>query len=91
MEYVNLFISNTVVLVSRFVGFVAGALLCVLILAGFYDEKFLFNTHLIDDKVNFLFLVGILGIILGAVRQLVPPDTFVFEPEKCVLGLRFNG
>lgn len=82
MEYVNLFVSNTVVLVARFVTFICGAILAVLIFLGFYDEKFLLSGHIVDDQMNMLFIVGALGTVLATARQLIPSESFVFEPEK---------
>jgi hypothetical protein len=79
---VNLFLSHTLVIVARFVAFISGSLLVVLLLAGVYDEGFFFKAHLFSNSINMVLVMGILGTVLATARKLIPANSFVFEPEK---------
>eukprot|EP01126_Amoeba_proteus_P011775 TRINITY_DN1480_c0_g1_i3.p1 TRINITY_DN1480_c0_g1~~TRINITY_DN1480_c0_g1_i3.p1 ORF type:complete len:538 (+),score=95.40 TRINITY_DN1480_c0_g1_i3:832-2445(+) len=84
-EYIDLFTSHTVVLLARFVSFAIGSILAVIIIFSLYDEQFVLKGHLFEGEVSLLLLVGLLGTILASVRQVIPPKTFTFEPNKVLL------
>ncbi|KAF6037714.1 atg9b [Bugula neritina] len=73
-DYVNSFMSPLPAILGRFVTFVFGAVLFVLVVLTWYDEDVLQIQHMIT-------LMGGIGMVLSISTMLIPPENMVFDPN----------
>uniref|UniRef100_A0A6B2L269 Autophagy-related protein 9 n=1 Tax=Arcella intermedia TaxID=1963864 RepID=A0A6B2L269_9EUKA len=83
--YVDYFESYPLILLARFLSFILGSFVAVLLLGAVYDEQFLFLTHI--GSRSALVVLGLLGTILAALREFIPPEHKVIEPNKIMLDI----
>ncbi|QSS63393.1 autophagy protein Apg9 [Histoplasma capsulatum] len=79
-RYIDQFPKDKTVQVSRFVGFIAGALASVLALASVVDPELFLGFEITHDR-TVLFYLGVLGTVWAVARGIVPEETLVFDPE----------
>lgn len=79
-SYLKSFTSGFAILFSRFIAFVCGTILAVLLSLSMIDEDFL-HIHIYHDKTSIWF-IGICSIILAVCRTSIPDEYQVFIPEK---------
>jgi len=77
--YVGQFQSVSVSIVAKLIMFTAGGVLAVLLIWGVISEDLLVHGELFDRTL--LFYVGVLSVVVGIARSLVPEDNFVFQPQ----------
>ncbi|KAE8227842.1 hypothetical protein CF326_g7247 [Tilletia indica] len=80
-RYTDQFPKERVVLLARFVAFVAGSFTAVLLLASLFDPD-LFLHFDITPQRNTLFYIGIFGGVLAVARGMVPEESVVIDPES---------
>lgn len=85
-KYVTSFPMNAVAVVARFVSFVVGSVVAVLLMLSIRDEDSLFNLELIEGR-SAIWFVGIGGTIIAACRSLIPDENHVMEPDKAMEDL----
>ena len=78
-NYLQLYTNPVSNLLARHFGFMAGALLALLLFFGFLNENVFFTEYLI--KVG-----SVLGIIVAICRVLVPPEDMLYEEPKVLLA-----
>jgi hypothetical protein len=78
--FVDSFDSYTLVLFAQFISFILGSFVVVLLVGAIYDDHFLLETQI--GSRSALVLLGILGSLLAVVREFIPPDDKVIEPNK---------
>ena len=78
-NYLQLYTNPIVNLLARHLGFMAGALLALLLFFGFLNENVFFTEYLI--KVG-----SVLGIVVAVCRVLVPPEDMLHEEPKLLLA-----
>ncbi|KAI9788221.1 MAG: autophagy protein atg9 [Peltula sp. TS41687] len=79
-RYVDQFPKDKTVQISRFVGFVAGALTSVLALASVIDPELFLGFEITPER-TVLFYLGVFGTVWAVARGVVPEETLVFDPE----------
>eukprot|EP01118_Nematostelium_gracile_P011327 TRINITY_DN39_c0_g1_i1.p1 TRINITY_DN39_c0_g1~~TRINITY_DN39_c0_g1_i1.p1 ORF type:complete len:632 (+),score=154.63 TRINITY_DN39_c0_g1_i1:63-1898(+) len=79
-KYVNSFPDNTLAIVARFISFVIGSLVIILVALGLWNDDF-FTVDLFMGKSPLWFL-PILGTIIAICRSVIPDENALFEPEK---------
>lgn len=79
-RYIDQFPKDKTVQISRFVGFIAGALASVLALASVVDPELFLGFEITHDR-TVLFYLGVLGTVWAVARGIVPEETLVFDPE----------
>lgn len=84
--YVDQFPKDKTVQLSRFVAFIAGALLSVLALASVIDPELFLGFEITPDR-TVLFYIGVFGTVYAATRGVVPEETQVFDPEHALLAV----
>lgn len=83
-RYVDQFPKDKTVQLSRFVAFIAGALVSVLALASLLDPELFLGFEITQDR-TVLFYLGLFGSVWAIARGLVPEETDVFDPEFALL------
>lgn len=78
--YIDQFPINAVTIIARFVAFIAGSGLAVLLLIGLWDEEILLNSEIYGYGP--LWYAGILGTIVAVCRSVIPDENALFEPQK---------
>ena len=78
-NYMQLYTNSIVNLIARHLGFMAGAMLALLLFFGFLNENVFFTEYLI--KVG-----SVLGIVVAVCRVLVPPEDMLHEEPKLLLA-----
>ncbi|EEP80625.1 conserved hypothetical protein [Uncinocarpus reesii 1704] len=84
--YVDQFPKDKTVQLSRFVAFIAGALLSVLALASVIDPELFLGFEITHDRTA-LFYIGVFGTVYAVARGVVPDETQVFDPEHALLNV----
>ncbi|KMU76254.1 LOW QUALITY PROTEIN: Atg9p [Coccidioides immitis RMSCC 3703] len=84
--YINQFPKDKTVQLSRFVAFIAGALLSVLALASVIDPELFLGFEITHDR-TVLFYIGLFGTVYAVARGVVPDDAQVFDPEHALLDV----
>ncbi|WEW60597.1 autophagy protein atg9 [Emydomyces testavorans] len=84
--YINQFPKDKTVQFSRFVAFIAGALLSVLALASVIDPELFLGFEITHDR-TVLFYIGLFGTVYAVARGVVPDETQVFDPEHALLAV----
>ncbi|OAX81033.1 hypothetical protein ACJ72_04627 [Emergomyces africanus] len=79
-RYIDQFPKDKTVQISRFVGFIAGALASVLALASVVDPELFLGFEISHDR-TVLFYLGVFGTVWAVARGIVPEETLVFDPE----------
>ncbi|PGH15119.1 hypothetical protein AJ79_02645 [Helicocarpus griseus UAMH5409] len=79
-RYIDQFPKDKTVQLSRFVGFIAGALASVLALASVIDPELFLGFEITHDR-TVLFYLGVFGTVWAVARGLVPEENLVFDPE----------
>ncbi|KAI9894211.1 MAG: autophagy protein atg9 [Vezdaea aestivalis] len=79
-RYVDQFPKDKTVQTMRFVGFIAGALASVLVVASALDPEIFIGFEVTPER-TVLFYVGLFGTIFAVCRGAVPDETLVFDPE----------
>jgi len=77
-QYVTSFPDNTLAILARFVSFICGSIVVLLILLGFWNDDF-FRVDLYQGK-SALWFIGVGGTIVAVCRALIPDENGVFEP-----------
>ncbi|CAD6981607.1 unnamed protein product [Tilletia controversa] len=80
-RYTDQFPKERVVLLARFVAFIAGSFTAVLLLASLFDPD-LFLHFDITPQRNTLFYIGIFGGVLAVARGMVPEESVIVDPES---------
>jgi len=73
-RYVNSFPFDVLTIVARFVSFVVGSIVVVLLLIGLYDDEALFNVELLHGR-SALWFVGVGGSIVALCRAVIPDSS----------------
>ena len=79
-RYIDQFPKDKTVQLSRFIAFVAGALVSVLALASVIDPELFLGFELTRER-TVLFYLGVFGSIWAIARGAVPEENLVFDPE----------
>ncbi|KAL9940096.1 hypothetical protein V8E36_000801 [Tilletia maclaganii] len=79
-RYTDQFPKERLVILARFVAFIAGSFTAVLLLASLYDPD-LFLHFDITPQRNTLFYIGVFGGVLAVARGMIPEDNAVVDPE----------
>ncbi|KAK0549112.1 autophagy protein atg9 [Tilletia horrida] len=79
-RYVDQFPKERLVILARFVAFIAGSFTAVLLLASLFDPD-LFLHFEITPQRNTLFYIGIFGGVLAVARGMIPEENVVVDPE----------
>ena len=79
-RYLDQFPKDKTVQLSRFIAFVAGALVSVLALASFWDSELFLGFEITPGR-TVLFYLGVFGTIWATARGGVPEENLVFDPE----------
>nr|KAJ3418122.1 autophagy protein atg9 [Polyrhizophydium stewartii] len=79
--YLRQFPKEYIIILAKFVAFVSGSLLTVLLALTLFEEELQQGFEITPGRSAF-FYIGVLGTILALSRTLVPPENEVFEPEK---------
>jgi autophagy-related protein 9 len=77
-RYVDQFPRAKTVQTARFVTFVTGALISVLVIASAIDPEFLLGFEITRDR-NVLFYLGIFGSVWAVARGLLPDENAVYD------------
>eukprot|EP01134_Creolimax_fragrantissima_P004268 CFRG4268T1 len=81
--YVNAFTSATTSVLARFVAFISGACVAILMVLTVIDEDFL-NVHLTPDR-SVLWYIGVFGAVLAVSRGFVPESDTDIDPQPQML------
>lgn len=79
-KYAASFPDNKLAILARFVSFIVGSVVLLLLLIGLWDDDF-FQVQLYDDR-SVLWFIGVGGTIVAACRGVIPNEHSVFEPVK---------
>ncbi|KAK0528306.1 autophagy protein atg9 [Tilletia horrida] len=79
-RYTDQFPKERLVILARFVAFIAGSFTAVLLLASLYDPD-LFLHFDITPQRNTLFYIGVFGGVLAFARGMIPEENAVVDPE----------
>ncbi|CEH18767.1 apg9-domain-containing protein [Ceraceosorus bombacis] len=79
-RYVNQFPKELTAQLARFVSFVAGSFMAVLVVASIIDPDLFVHFDVTPGRTT-LFYIGVFGAILAISRGMIPDDRLVFEPE----------
>jgi hypothetical protein len=71
-NYLMLFYNPYLVILARFVSYIAGAFIAVLLLVSVLNEGVLLFVHISDH--NLLWYLGIFTAVFAAARSMIPPD-----------------
>lgn len=85
MAYIAQFESPVVAIVARFVTYVVGAAIALLLLAQLLDNNMMIMVHLFGQ--NFFWYNTILLTVIVYARSLIPPEDFRFAPEADLAGM----
>lgn len=73
--YMDIFVSPLATVLARFIAFLAGSVLAVLILLTVWDEDVLSVDHVLT-------VMTVLGAAVAGARVFIPDENLVFSPEK---------
>jgi len=76
-QYMDIFVSPTAAVLARFVCFVAGSVLAVLIVLTVWDEDVLNVEHILT-------IMTVLGGVIAGASLFIPDPNMVFNPERCL-------
>lgn len=79
--YINQFPKESVAILARFVGFVAGSFTAILLLASLYDADLFLHFYLSPQR-SVLFYVSVFATITAVARGMIPEEHLVFDPEQ---------
>ncbi|XP_067929329.1 autophagy-related protein 9A-like isoform X2 [Watersipora subatra] len=79
-DYLSGFMSPLIAVLAKFVSFVAGAVLVVLICFTVYDEDTLQIEHMLT-------VITACGVVLSTCRIFIPPENMVFVPEAKMIEI----
>eukprot|EP01114_Cavostelium_apophysatum_P016676 TRINITY_DN4793_c0_g1_i1.p1 TRINITY_DN4793_c0_g1~~TRINITY_DN4793_c0_g1_i1.p1 ORF type:complete len:627 (-),score=150.46 TRINITY_DN4793_c0_g1_i1:465-2345(-) len=85
-KYVSSFPMNTVGIIARFISFIIGSLVAVLLILSVRDEDALFNLEIFSDR-SAIWFVGVGGTIIAGCRALIPDENTVMDPTKVMEDL----
>jgi len=80
-EYVASFPFNMLTVIARFISFIVGSIVVILLLIGLWDDNALFQLEVFDGK-SAIWLVGVGGTIIAACRGFIPEENIVRDPER---------
>ncbi|KAJ3330579.1 autophagy protein atg9 [Blyttiomyces sp. JEL0837] len=80
-KYLDQFRKQRVIIVARFISFVAGSFAAVLAMLAIIDQDILVGFDITPGR-SVLFYISVFGGILAATRGVIPDDNRVFEPER---------
>ncbi|KAJ9595907.1 hypothetical protein L9F63_012926, partial [Diploptera punctata] len=79
-KYMNIFISPLLAVLARYVYFMCGAILAVLVVLTIYDEDVLTVEHVLT-------IITGLGVIAAICRIFIPDENLVWCPEKLLIAV----
>ena len=79
-QYMDFFVSPLAAIVARFVTFIAGSILEVLLILSVWDEDVLNVEHVLT-------IITVLGAVVAGARILLPDPNMVFCPEKTLTAV----
>jgi len=79
-RYIDQFPTNMTIILARFISFISGALLAVILLLGLWDDNIVMYSEV--EGRSLLWYAGILGTILTVCRSVIPDEHAVFNPKK---------
>jgi Autophagy protein ATG9 len=82
-RYLNRFSSPLVGVVARFLTFVFGSVVVMLLVLGLANEEFL-ESELLPGR-SAVWWLGVLAVCTGICRSLVPTETSHVDPEQCLV------
>ncbi|PWN88153.1 APG9-domain-containing protein [Acaromyces ingoldii] len=85
-RYLDQFPKERTAIVARFVSFIAGSFMAVLLLASVIDWDLVVHLY-ITPQYNVLFFITVFTAILAVSRGLVPDEQQTFEPEVLLQGV----
>lgn len=78
-DYISQFTNIFLTIVLKFITFISGSFIAILLCLTFYNEQF---THvIISHDRSVLWYIVMFGLILGITRSLIPDENMIFEPE----------
>ncbi|KAI9100417.1 autophagy protein Apg9-domain-containing protein [Phlyctochytrium arcticum] len=80
-KYMNQFPNPKMTIIARFVAFLAGAFLAVLVILTMVEEELLHGFEITPGRSAF-FYIGIFGTVLAVSRGMVPDENEVFDPAR---------
>ncbi|KAJ3299801.1 autophagy protein atg9 [Borealophlyctis nickersoniae] len=83
IEYMAQFPAEKLIILARFVAFIAGSFAAVLVILTMVEEELLHGFDITPGRSAF-FYIGIFGTVMAVSRGMVPDDNEVFEPERCM-------
>jgi len=82
-KYVSSFSFHSLTIVARFISFIVGSLVGVLLMLSFWNEDMLFNLEIVEGR-SAVWFVGVGGTIVAACRSLIPDENVVLEPDAAM-------
>ncbi|KAI0463202.1 autophagy protein atg9 [Komagataella kurtzmanii] len=79
-KYINQFPKETTTALLKFIMFISGSIVGVLVIVTILDPEFFLNFELTPGR-TVLFYVSTLGAIFTICKNSIPDDTLVFDPE----------
>jgi autophagy-related protein 9 len=79
-QYMDFFVSPLAAVTARFITFIAGSILGVLLLLSVWDEDVLNVEHMLT-------IITVMGAIVAGARILIPDPNIVFCPEKTLTAV----
>ncbi|KAI9205012.1 APG9-domain-containing protein [Polychytrium aggregatum] len=83
VKYLEQFPKEWMIILARFVSFIAGSFAAVLTVITLVDQDILLGFEL-HPGGSVLFYIGIFGSILAVSRGMVPAEYTLFEPERLI-------
>jgi len=79
-QYVSSFPSEVLSIMAKFISFIVGSFLAVLIVFGIFNDEFLMNFQIFDRSP--IWYIGIFGTVVAVTRSLITDENQVFQPAK---------
>ncbi|TPX67487.1 hypothetical protein SpCBS45565_g03676 [Spizellomyces sp. 'palustris'] len=86
-KYMNQFPNQKITILARFIAFITGAFLTVLIIMTMVEEELLHGFEITPNRSVF-FYIGIFGTVMAVSRGMVPDENEVFEPARMLRQVR---
>jgi autophagy-related protein 9 len=81
VKYVSFFPFTMLTIIARFISFVAGSIVIVLLIFGLMSDDAMLNMNIVGDR-SALWVLGVASTVVAICRQLIPTEAQVIDPEK---------
>ena len=80
IEYLSQFVNEGVNIIFKFISFLLGSTLLILVAVSFFYPDIIISLFLTEKPI--IFYVGVLGILFAAVQNSTVTDPIVYEPDE---------